>query len=147
MGLRIWDFGLWTLDFPGSWRVAVGNLPPPAEFYLQRPVILHKIEMHKSRLLLPPGEQDNFIFQLFQLIPQPLDFILHEFLRQVGPVFVPPFDGFHQGVEKAPTGNYPFPVWTVALETLETDVPYPEVLPTGLGFPGEVDVLQNTLAI
>lgn len=103
--------------------------------------------MHKPRLLSPPGEQDNFIFQLFQFIPQPLDFILHQLSRQVGPILVPLFEGFHWGIEKTSTGNYPFPVWTVALETLETDVPYPDVLPTGLGFPGEVDVLQNTPAI
>lgn len=103
--------------------------------------------MHEPGLFSSPGEQDNFILQLFQLIPQPLDFVLHQLSRQVGPVFVPPFDGFHQGVEKAPTGNYPFPVWTVALKTLETDVPYPDVLPTGLGLPGEEDVLQDTFAI
>lgn len=103
--------------------------------------------MHEPRLLSSPGEQNDFIFQLFQLIPQPLDFVFHQLSRQVGPVLIPLFEGFHQGVEKAPTGDYPFPVWTVALETLETDVSYPDVLPTGLGFPGEVDVLQDTLAI
>lgn len=103
--------------------------------------------MHKPRLLSPPGEQDNFIFQLFQFIPQPLDFILHQLSRQVGSVLVPLLEGFHQGVEKTPTGNYPFPVWTVALEALETDIPYPDVLPASLGLPGEIDILQDTFAI
>lgn len=131
----------------GSWRVAVRNLSPPAEFYLQRPVILQKVEVHKPRLLSSPREQDNFIFQAFQLISQPLDFVLHKLSRQVGPVFIPLFEGFHWGVEKTPTGDYPFPVWTVALETLETDIPYPDILPTGLGLPGEEDVLQDTFAI
>ena len=103
--------------------------------------------MHEPGLLLPPGEQDDFILQPFHQIPQPLDFIFHKLSRQVGPVFVPLFEGFHWGVEKTPTGDYPFPVWAVALETLETDISYPDVLPTGLGFPGEEDVLQDTLAI
>lgn len=127
--------------------MAVGNLPSPAEFYLQWPVILQEVEAHKSGLLLPPGEQGDFIFQLFQFIPQPLDFIFHQLACQVCSILVPLFQGFHRGVEKASTGNYPFPVWTVALETLETDIPYPDVLPTSLGFPGEVDVLQDTPAI
>lgn len=127
--------------------MAVRNLPPPAELYLQWPVIFQKIEVHKPGLFSSPGEQDDFIFQPFQFIPQPLDFILHQLSRQVGPVFIPLLEGFHQGVEKAPTGDYPFPVWTVVLETLETDISYPDVLPASLGLPGEVDVLQNTLAI
>ena len=127
--------------------MAVGNFPSPAEFYLQWPVILQKIEVHEAGLLSSPGEQDDFILQLFQFIPQPFDFIFHQLSRQVGPILVPLFEGFHWGVEKAPTGNYPFPVWAVALKTLETDIPYSDVLPTGLGFPGEVDVLQDTLAI
>lgn len=103
--------------------------------------------MYKSWLLLPPGEQGDFIFQLFQQIPQPLDFIFHQLSRQVGPILIPLLDGLHQGIEKAPTGNYPFPVRARALEPLETDVSYPEVLPTGLGLPGEVDVLQDTPVI
>lgn len=103
--------------------------------------------MHKSWLLLPPGEQGDFIFQLFHLIPQPLDFILHNFAGQVGSILIPLFKGFHWGVEKAPTGNYPFPVRARALEPLETDVSYLDVLPTGLGLPGEVDVLQDTPVI
>lgn len=127
--------------------MAVGNLPSPAELYLQWPVILQKVEVHKPGLLLPPGEQDDFIFQPFQLIPQPLDFILHQLPCQVGPVFIPLFERFHQGVKKAPTGDYPFPVRAMALEALETDIPYSDILPTGLGLPGEVDVLQDTFAI
>ena len=105
--------------------------------------------MHEPRLLSSPGEQDDFVFQLFQFIPQPLDFIFHQLSRQVGPILVPFLEGFHQGVEKTSTGNYPFPVWTwdSGLGGLKTDVPYPDVLPTGLGFPGEVDVLQNIPAI
>ena len=127
--------------------MAVGNLSLPAEFYLQWPVVFQEVEAHKSRLLLPPGEQDDFIFQLFHQIPQPLDFIFHQLPRQVGSILIPFLDGFHQGIEKAPTGNYPFPVWTVALETLETNIPYPDVLSSSLGFPGEVDVLQDIPAI
>lgn len=103
--------------------------------------------MHKSWLLSSPGEQDNFIFQLFQFIPQPFDFILHYFPCQVGPILIPLFEGFHQGVKKAPTGNYPFPGWALALEALKTDISYPDILPSGFGFPGKVDVLQDTFAI
>lgn len=127
--------------------MAVGNLPPPAEFYLQWPVILQEVEVHEPGLFSSPGEQGDFIFQSLQFIPQPLDFILHQLSCQVGPVFIPLFDGFHWGVEKAPTGDYPFPVRAVALETLEPDISYPDVLPTGLGLPGEVDVLQDILVI
>lgn len=103
--------------------------------------------MHKSRLLLPSGEQGDFILQLFQFIPQPFDFIFHQLSRQVGPVLIPLFDGFHQGIEKTSTGNYPFPVRAMALEALKTDISYPDVLPSGFGFPGKVDILQDTFAI
>lgn len=45
--------------------MVLGDLPPPAELYLQWPVILQKIEIHEPGLFSSPGEQDDFFFQLF----------------------------------------------------------------------------------
>lgn len=127
--------------------MTVGNLPPPAEFYLQWPVIFQEVEVHEPGLLLSPREQGYLLLQLFQFIPQPFDFIFHQLSRQVGPILVPLFGEFHQGIEKTSTGNYPFPVRAMALEALETDISYPDILPSGFGFPGKVDILQDTFAI